>query len=57
MKPTIEITKEGWFAVLLPSGNYLAEQGGARWEQDTPQGWALFTTREVAEQTLRTYKP
>lgn len=56
MKPTIEKTQDG-FAVLLPSGNYLAEQGGAQWEQDTPQGWAIYSSREAAEQTLRTYKP
>ena len=57
MKPTIEETKDGFFAILLPSGKYLAEQGGTRWEQDSPQGWAIYSTREMAEQTLRTYNP
>lgn len=52
-KPTIEITTDGYFAILLPSGNYLAEQGGTRWEQDSPDGWAAYSTREAAEQTLR----
>ena len=56
-KPTIEITKDGYFAILLPSGKYLAEQGGTRWEQATPQGWAAYSTREAAEQTLRSHKP
>lgn len=51
----VTLTPCGNYAAQLPTGEFIAEQNGTQWKQDTAQGWSLCTTRKEAQNVADRY--